>query len=522
MSGHGNDGAMPSMQLVRLEDVTHTAVQSGAWSDPATWAGGTVPPEGARVQIPEGLSVTVDAVLAPMMETVRVDGTLSFATDVATQLRVDTLVTAKTGLLEIGTAAEPVEAGVTASILFADDGPVSRDTDPALIGRGALLHGKTVIHGAEKTGFGPLAEGARAGDGTITLAEAPTGWRIGDRITIAGTDAADPLGDEVRVIAGIDGATVTLDRALDADHVAPRADLDVHVANLTRNVTFASESEETLHRGHVMFMHTNDAELAYVGFDRLGRSDKIQGLDDWELVGPSEGAIGDVEVMELGGDILRGRYSVHFHEGYGSVEEEGAQVIGSVVTRDPGWGFVNHSSNVDFIANVTHDIGGAAYVTEAGDEIGSFVGNIAIRTHNPEADLNPARQELDPGQEPDARAGTQDYGWQGDGFWLHGANVAVDGNVVSGASGHGYIYWTLGLTQKAKGETLVDVAILPQGGMIGPDGTLVRTKQVPVPSFVGNEAYSVSKGLQIHYLHTDNRDPGDRELGLTVPQAYEA
>lgn len=527
MGAHGGmPGSGPAMALVPLDAATHMAVASGDWSDPSTWADGAVPTDGARIVIPEGLTVRVDGALEPALKTVRIDGVLTFRTDVDTALNVDTLVSSTTGVLEIGRAENPIAAGVTAVVTFADDGPIDPTWDPNLLSRGALLHGQTTIYGAETTAFTTVETFPLAGDTTLTLASAPSGWNVGDTLVVAGVDPSDPTTDEVVTIAAIDGNLVTLDQALERDHAAPRADLDVHVANLTRNVQFTSANDGALQRGHVMFMHTNNVDVNYVSFDDLGRSDKVVGLDDWVLESGSEDSIGsdNVEVSDLGGTNVRGRYSVHFHRG--GAEGPAATVNGAVVTDDPSWAFTNHSSNVNFTNNVSHNIGGAAYVTEAGDEVGSFVGNIALRTVNPEAQLNPTRVEVEPEREPDARAATQDYGFQGDGFWLHGAGVTVDDNVVAGASGHAYIYWTLGLVEENLGEALVDVAQLPNGDLIGPDGTLVRTKHVPVPSFDGNEAYNAAKGLQIHYLHTDHRDSQDRQFAAEgilaeVPQTYE-
>ncbi|MEM6586218.1 MAG: G8 domain-containing protein, partial [Pseudomonadota bacterium] len=154
--GHGGMAMMPSMALVELSEVTHTAVQSGDWSDPNTWSGQSVPDAAARVHIPGGIAVRVDGELAPELKTVRVDGTLAFATDVNTELRVDTLVTTKTGALVIGTEAAPISEDVTAHIVFADDGAIDQSWDPGLISRGALLHGETSIFGAEKLAFAAL------------------------------------------------------------------------------------------------------------------------------------------------------------------------------------------------------------------------------------------------------------------------------------------------------------------------------------------------------------------------------
>ena len=517
-----------SMSLVALEDVTHRAVQAGDWSDPATWENGLVPTQWAKVHIPEAVDVRVDGLISASMKTVRVDGTLNFANDVNTELKVDTLVTGSASKLIIGTPEAPITPTVSAKLTIADDGAIDRSWDPAMLSRGLLAHGETTIYGAEKSAFHTLAQHPVAGASEITLSEVPTGWAVGDILTIAGTEANQPDSDEKVTIASIEGSTIVLENPVVLDHVAPNPSFDVHVANLSRNIEISSENDAVLHRGHIMFMHTNDVDMNFASVTNMGRTDKSKLLDDWVLISENEGSIGaeHVEVEDLGGNNVRGRYALHFHRGGTDQEGEAGLVNGVVVQNVPGWGYVNHSSNVEFTNNVSYDVTGAAFNTEAGDEIGAFRGNIALRTFNPDANLNPTLQEIDPEQEPDARLQAQDYGWQGDGFWLHGAGVEMQDNVVSGASGHGYMYWSLGLVEKGMGERLVDVANLPSGDLIGPNGTMVRTKHVPVPLFDNNDAYATTKGLQVHYLHTDDRDEGDRgfeEEGLlaTVPQAYE-
>ncbi|MEM8947327.1 MAG: G8 domain-containing protein, partial [Planctomycetota bacterium] len=528
-NGHGHHPANPAvMALVPLDQATNTVVSSGNWSDPDVWQGGALPADGARIVIPAGMTLTVDSQIAEEFKTIRIDGTLSFATDRNTELRVDTIVSSPMGCFVMGTASNPIAADVTARVVFADDGAIDRTWDPSLLSRGALLQGRTTIYGAEKTSFVTLANsGQQAVQGAtqITLSSIPTGWRVNDTISIAGVDPNDPASDEVVTITAINGSTVSFDTSLVRDHVAPRADLDVHVANLTRNVQFTSENTDIQRRGHVMFMHTNDVDARYFSFQALGRTDKSIDLEDWQLVSGSEDSIGDlVEVEDLGGFNVRGRYSLHFHRG--GPTGSPALIQGAVVRNDPGWAYVNHSSNVDFLDNVSHNVTGAAYNTEAGDEIGSFVRNIAIRTVNPNGAPNPPDDEIVFEQSPDIRVLTQDFGWQGDGFWFHGAGVTVDDNVVSGASGHGFIYWTLGLVEKGLGENLVRVSNLPGRDLFDDQSTFVRTKHVPVPSFDGNSTYSAAKGLVVAYLHTDNRDDNDdhfvgEEILDPVPQAYE-
>ena len=207
---------------------------SGAWSAPGTWRNGAVPDADARVTIPTGITVTVDDRLAPSLATVGVEGTLAFDPDVDTELRVDTLVSAPSSRLEIGTNERPVSAGVTARIVFADGGPIDLTRDPEQLGRGAVLHGTTVMYGAERTHRTVLAGPARQGDRQVELAGAPEGWEAGDQLIVTGTQG--PTSDETRTITAVDGSTIRFDEALEIDHVPPRPDLKVYVANTTRNI----------------------------------------------------------------------------------------------------------------------------------------------------------------------------------------------------------------------------------------------------------------------------------------------
>lgn len=515
---------MPSLQLADPALASHVAIKNGNWSDPDVWSTQTIPGNGANVYIPENLSVIIQSELQERIETVRIDGRLEFANDVNTQLFIDTLVSSEVGHLVIGESDNPISDNVIAKIIFTGDEPIDRSSDPNLIGRGALLHGKTDIYGAEKTSFTSLAEFAEAGDRSLTLTEIPIGWRIGDSIVITGTDIDNVTSDEVAIVTSIDGSTIEIDAPLEWDHIPPREDLDVHVANLTRNIQITSENTDLLSRGHVMFIHTTDVNVHYAQLSNLGRSDKIIGLDDWTLVSEPEGSVGEVQISDDGGSNIRGRYSLHVHRT--GPDGPAAVIKGNVVTDDPGWAYTNHSSNVDFIDNVSYNIGGAAYVTEAGDEVGSFTRNIAIRTVNPQFEPFLEDGEINTEQEPDARVARQDFGWQGDGFWLHGPNVSLEDNVVSGASSHGYVYWTLGLVESDVGEILVNVEHIINGDLIGEAGTMVRSKQVQIPSFENNQSYVVKDGLLVYYVHTDHRDDQDREFAddgslADVPQQFE-
>lgn len=501
--------------------ITHTAVQSGPWSNTTTW-GGSTPPSNAYVKIPEGMTVTINSLISERFETVRIDGTLRFENSVNTQLNVDNLISNCSGALQLGTVDRPINADVTAKVVFIDDGAIDLALDPSILGRGAILMGRTEIYGAAKQAFTTVSQFPQVGDTYVQLANSPSGWRVGDRIVIAGTDPSNPTSDESRVITSIDGSRISFTTPLERAHVAPKSDLQVHVANLTRNVQFSSESQTIDRRGHVMIMHTNNASINYAWLDDMGRSDKALGYDDFDFpdLDPR------LDPIPLGGSNIRGRYSLHFHKGGTSRSSTPGIVNGSVVTDDPGWAFVNHSSHVEFTNNVSHNIVGAAYYTEAGDEIGAFIGNIALRTVNPNMPLKsgPDGEEID----PDARENRQDFGFQGDGFWFHGPNVRVEDNVISGASGHAYIWWPEGLLEVTpEGKTAKvfhDTANVPNGDLIGPDGTRMQIMDVPMGTFKRNVGYSATKGVQIFYLHTEFFGDGLHVEDGTIdpPASYDA
>ena len=144
---------------------------------------------------------------------------------------------------------------------------------------------------------------------------------------------------------------------------------------------------------------------------------------------------------------VRGRYSVHFHRA-GVVDTPAASVRGSVATDNPGWAYVNHSSNVDFVGNVAYDVDGAAFNTESGDEIGSFVDNISIRSHGT-------------GGAPVDRQFLHDFGHAGHGFWFQGPGVTVEGNVATGATGAGFIFYSESLVEPHAGRVWFPAANLP-------------------------------------------------------------
>lgn len=210
-----------------------------------------------------------------------------------------------------------------------------------------------------------------------------------------------------------------------------------YIANLRRNARIESENLEPGLRGHVMFMHSRNVNIQYAGFYGLGRSNKSLPVDD-----PLVDEFGNL--IAGTGSNPRGRYSAHFHRNGINNDDNPAVVHGSVVVDSMGWGFVNHSSFVDFTSNVAYDVDGAAFVTEAGDEIGVFDGNLAIHS------IGGGPRKLENGID---REDLQDFGHGGDGYWFQGAGFSVTNNIASGQVGNGFVFFTRGLQQPGLGTT---------------------------------------------------------------------
>ncbi len=284
---------------------------------------------------------------------------------------------------------------------------------------------------------GPTGETSLTpGTTTLTLSSIPTNWNVGDQLVITGNpNTAGLPQDEQAVLQGISGNTVTINAPLQNAYYAP-AGASIYVADLTRNIIITSENMATQDRGHVMLMHAvNPEQIDAVAFDNLGRTDKSTPINDpIPIIDPSNpGTSAHPNYIESPGTGTnpRGRYAVHFHHDC----QDGAPdtINDCAVDGSPGWGIVNHTSNVDVTNNVVYDVFGACYVTEAGDEIGSFKGNIAIHSFGAFGQFT--------------RNVDNDFGFDGDGFWFQGGNISVTNNIAADTE-IGFIFAPFGLGQK--------------------------------------------------------------------------
>ncbi len=360
-----------------------------------------------------------------------------------------------------------------------------------------------------------MARAPRAGDTSIELSTIPAGWNVGDLIVVADTQTAVRR-EEVGTILDIvnDATTGNVLLVIDQliyDHVPPRADLAVHVANTTRNAVIESENLALTHRRHSMFMHTRDVDVRYGGFYGLGRTNKIERIDDSVIDENGQLVAGT-------GTNQRARYSVHFHHN-GTINDGNPSLVhGSAVVGDPGWAFVNHGSFVDFTSNVAYDVGGAAFVTESSDEIGRFIDNIAIFSRGSGE------------SEPIFRENIQDFGHQGDGFWFQGPGVTVEGNVASGQGKHGIIFYTKGFEDPVNGEVRFRTSNLSDPSIANGED-FIDVRDVPIENFRNNIAYGNDTGGHLRYQlwkaeHEARAKASDllfwnNQVGFTIPYTHQ-
>ncbi len=515
-------GLVPDLALTYISVPNSTPEK---WSDPATWHyvgpaptdGSTpsaIPGPGANVLISENSVVIVDMLASAPLHTIRDDGTLRFDPHANTLLSVDTIIVEPDGVFQMGTDpsrpdpysstgfGERIDADKRAKVIFADLGPIDLAWDPLQFSRGLVSHGEVSIFGSTVTSFEQLNVDAKVKDKSLVLADAPTGWKSGDRVVLTGDTTTDSKGanhdEEVQIVSigstADNHTVVTITDPKVANWAGLKFNhpvLSGYVSDVSRNATFESQNVSVVaRRGHVMFMHNDDVHVDAAGFYGLGRTDKRNAIDDpvvshdpdfpndptkmtTDVIDVKTGQRVMVPVVDAAGNPVivngvtqlqvartglnpRGRYAVHFHR-TGIDEADSPATIGdSSVVDSPGWGIVNHSSNVDVEGNVVFNAVGAAYVTEAGDEIGTFNGNIAIHS-------------LGSGAGIESRQQVQDFGHQGDGFWLQGGNVSVTNNVVSGQRHSGYVFFPRGLVQKGLGTTQIPVADLVNPAWAAPD-----------------------------------------------------
>lgn len=394
------------------------SVRSGVWSDPGTWSAGRIPRAGDRVGVASGTTVTYDQVSDAALNCIGVDGRFIFRRDADTRLTVGTIIVRTGGELEIGTAANPVAASVSAEVVIADQ-PLDLTSDPEQFGTGLIGFGKVTIGGAARTPtFLRTVSEPRSGQTSLALEASPLGWRPGDRLILPDTrhlKVAEynnyvPQWEELS-LGGISGASAQLNSGLRFDHRGARdgngtLEFLPHVGNLSRNVIVRSQNPSGV-RGHVIFIGRAEIDIRYAAFRDLGRT-TIDPLNNTTFDGTHQ-------VTHIGTNQI-GRYSLHLHHVTGPVVPLGAhqfRLIGNAVENAPKWGIAIHNSHFGLIQqNVIYNANGASLMTEDGNESFNLIdSNFAVRGYGV--------------------GGREGGGREGVGFYLRGPNNYVRGNVAA-------------------------------------------------------------------------------------------
>lgn len=445
------------------------STQSGRWSDAKTWERGKLPGAGMRVRVRSGHRVIYDLKSEVVFRSVLIGGTLAFPADQDTILNTglinvqpgdsagetgfdcaDHLPAIKPGepraLLEVGTAERPIEAGHSATIRLHYVEGTDKASFPAIVCCGGA---RMEFHGTPMSRtWVKLGQPAKAGDEDVTLDEAVTGWRPGDRVIVVSTqlspfEALRHLQDysqtstetEERIVKAVNGAKLTLDKPLAYDHMADRR-YRGEVANLSRNVVVESAAPEVA-RGHTMF-HRDSA-----------------------------GSIGYAEFRHLGKEGILGRYSIHFHLCGDTMR--GASVIGASIWDSGNRWITIHGTNYLVVRDcVGYRSQGHGFFLEDGTEAYNVLDhNLAVRAFT----SNPQPKQVLPFDEND-----------GAGFWWANCLNAFTRNVAAECAEYGYFFQV-----QANSADFDPVLAVQQ-----PDGERKRVdvRTLPFVRFEDNEAHT--------------------------------
>ncbi len=445
------------------------AVQSGNWSDPATWSNG-VPDGSSRAIIPPGQWVRLDGLESAAKQIV-VHGILDVeeTSDVTRHLTTDWIHVNSGGVFQIGTAIDRYDEGdfvltLTGTNPNADytietaTGTMEiTDNDGFLMAAGG---GRLQFFGEDKLSFTKLAQTASAGtnlivvenliernfDGVTSAAsDGVLNWEVGDEIVIA-SSTRDYSGEEVRTITGVsdlgDGTSLlALDSALSNRHYGEIE-------------TYSNDS-----RTYDIDMR---AEVALIS-----RNVRIQGLAEQDTdnffgdrarynAGLSEGIGGHIMIMDTAGQISvegvqldlmgqtgqLGRYPIHWHL---AGDRTGDVLRGVSITNSNNRGVTIHGTHNTLIQDVVlHDIQGHGFFMEDAVETGNiYLSNITFGIHK--VGRSAAVGDWLPDLNDPFIVDTHDHVGQNPnrflssaGFWMTNPDNTWVGNISAGSEGTGF------------------------------------------------------------------------------------
>ncbi len=461
-------------------DAVVTSARNGEWSNTTTWAGNKVPGAGDRVLIKSGHRVVYDGNSEAIVRGVTISGVLTFATDRDTRLEVG-LIVIRPGdqyteegfdcdahleptkqpsrpALEVGSLDQPIGVKYTAKIRLHHVPGMNKESCPAIV----ACAGRWDSHGAAMNRtWVKLGANAKAGDGALTLGEEVTGWKIGDRVIVTGTQShgqakSESLTEE-RHVAAIDGATLRLDQPLKYSHLGA-GEYRGEVANLSRNVVVESADPAGV-RGHTMYHRDSAGSVSYTEFRHLGKPG------------------------------LLGRYALHYHLCRDTMR--GSSVVGNSIWDSQNRWLTIHGTNYLIVRdNVGYKSLGHGYFMEDGTEVYNVLDrNLAVAAKS----AKPLPKQILPFDQN-----------EGAGFWWANSLNTFTRNVAAQCDQYGFRY------EATQGSSLKLSLPIQQ-----PDGTkqTVDIRTLPFVRFDDNEVhtsiglYGVNLGEGVNRAGPDARHP---------------
>jgi hypothetical protein len=483
------------------------SVASGNWSSPATWSLGRVPSAGDIVDINPGTTVTYDvndSSAAAALNTVEIQatGTLTFATNINTQVVVGNFLVLDGGSLVVGTAASPIAANVHANINLGNQA-FNTATDPQHFGDGLIVLGNVTMHGVTKTPYVSLAQEAHKGDTVLHLAAPVSGWQAGDdpllpdtRQLFQGTNTGSsyqPQWERVTIQSvSADGLTVFLTTALKYDHLGARdangvLDYLPHVMNDSRNIMVQSQSMTGI-RGYTLFTGRANVDIEYAGFCELGRTTNnptsSSNLGDryamtvLDLIGPSTAQANGYQFTLLGNEVD--------NDGDGNASNP-SNIQWGIAVNNSFYGLIQYNS-VFAVAGVGIGVedGAASY---------------NVFDHNFVANVTGSGVRLDDQL-------------QGDGYWFHNPNNHVTNNIAADINASGGDVYSYGFSVDATTSDSIAVGTVAVAAYQGADpsqpgqSSSINMNAAPLLEFSGNEVYgATSRGFATWWLGTQFETP---------------
>jgi PKD repeat protein len=460
------------------------SVKSGNWNDPTVWSLGRVPVAGDIVDVNPGTTVTYnvnDATNSTPYNTVEVQptATLTFATNINTQICVGNFLVLPGGTLDVGTAANPIATNVNCNIDIANQA-INTANDPNQFGTGLIVLGNVSMHGAVTTPYATLAQEPHAGDTVLHLASPVTNWQPGMDIFLPDTRQLDYGGGgsyqsefEVANIQSIsaDGLTVTLTAPLKYDHLGAHDANGVlrylpQVMNNNRNIMISSASF-TGTRGYTLFSGNGNVDVEYAGFCELGRTTN----------------------NPTGSSNVADRYAMTVLDliGPSSPQANGYQYtfIGNEVDND-GDGNPKNPSNIQWGLAVNNSYYGLIQYNTVNNVAGAGIGVEDNASSYNTFDHNFVLGVIGDGVNGDMQL-------RGSGFWFGNPNNYITNNIATDINAPVLTGFGFDIDATYAGTNTV-AAYQGADPSVAGQGVSVNMNDTPILALSGNEAYGAMQG----------------------------